>query len=104
MDYDRFKREMEREGSGDSVSVGAGLTGELILYSFLVTGLFLLSRIFGKVLLATVGILAIGIGLHMMPMVFRFKRENSNHIVLQLFWISIFLGAISMIIFIAGSR
>ena len=103
MDYDRFKREMEKEICGDSIFTGAGLTGEFIIYGFLVVGLFLLFRVFEKVLLAIVGLLAIGIGLQVMPMVFKFKRENSNNIVLQLFWISMFLGAISMIIFITGS-
>jgi len=103
MNYDRFKKEMDKEICGDSIFTGAGLTGEFILYGFLVVCLFLLSRVFGKVLLAMVGILAVGMGLQAIPMVFKFRKENSNNIALQLFWISMLLGAISMIIFITGS-
>ena len=99
MRYDEFKKEMEREDTGDSISVGAGLTGEIILYGSLVMVMFLLSRIFSEILLAVIGISIVGIGISTMPLIFKFKEENSNHINIQLFWISIFVGILSVALY-----
>ena len=101
MKYDEFKKEMEKEGTGDSMSVGAGLTGEITLYGSLVMVMFLLSRVFSEVLLAIVGISIIGIIISTMPLIFKFKGENSNHMNIQLFWISIFVGVLSAALYLA---
>ncbi|HIP90015.1 MAG TPA: hypothetical protein EYH22_00460, partial [Candidatus Nanopusillus sp.] len=87
--------------TGDSMSVGAGLTGEITLYGSLVMVMFLLSRVFSEVLLAIVGISIIGIIISTMPLIFKFKEENSNHMNIQLFWISLFMGVLSAALYLA---
>ena len=80
MEYDKFQKEMEKEEHGDGISVGAGLTGELTLYGFLVMSVLLLSRVFSDILFAIMGVSIIGIAISFMPMLFKFNKENSNHI------------------------
>ena len=101
MEYDKFQKEMEKEEHGDGISVGAGLTGELTLYGFLVMSVLLLSRVFSDVLFAIMGVSIIGIAISFMPILFKFSRENSNHINMQLFWISMFVGILSVVIYFA---
>ena len=101
MKYDEFQNDMEKKGHGDSTSVGAGLTGELTLYGFLVMSVLLLSRVFSDILFAVMGVSVIGIALSFMPVLFKFDKENSNHINMQLFWLSIFVGVLSVVIYFA---
>jgi energy-converting hydrogenase B subunit G len=101
MDYDSFQKKMEKSEHGDGISVGAGLTGEFTLYGFLVLSIILLFRLFSDILFALMGISVMGIILSFMPILFKFNDENSNHINMQLFWISIFVGILSVIIYFA---
>ena len=101
MKYDEFQKRMEQEKHGDGISVGAGLTGELTLYGSLVMCFILLFRLYSDVLFAFMGVSIIGLGLSVMPLLFKFSKENSNSINMQMFWISIFAGLLSVIIFFA---
>ncbi|AEH07180.1 hypothetical protein [Methanothermococcus okinawensis] len=101
MEYDKFQKEMEKEGHGDGISVGAGLTGESILYGFLIMSVLLLFRVFSDILFAIMGVSVIGLMLSVMPVLFKFNEENSNHINMQLFWISIFVGILSVVVYFA---
>ncbi len=101
MDYDGFQKKMEKEEHGDGISIGAGLTGEFTLYGFLVLSIVILFRVFSNILFAVMGISVIGIILSFMPLLFKFNSENSNHINMQLFWISMFVGVLAVIIYFA---
>lgn len=101
MDYDSFQKKMEKKEHGDGVSIGAGFTGEYTLYGFLVMSIVLLFRLFSDILFVIMGISVIGLTLSVMPLLFKFGEENSNHINMQLFWISIFVGILSVVIYFA---
>ncbi len=99
MDYDKFQKTMEKKKHGDGVSVGAGITGEYTLYGFFVLSIVLLFRVYSDILFVFVGISVIGFLLSVMPVIFTFEREHSTSINIQLFWISIFSGILSLIIY-----
>ena len=101
MDYDSFQKKTEKKEHGDGMSVGAGLTGEFTLYGFLVISVVLLFRLFSDILFAVMGVSVIGIALSFMPVLFKFNEENSNHINMQLFWLSMFVGILSVVIYFA---
>ncbi len=99
MEYDKFQKTMEKEKHGDGISTGAGITGEFTLYCSLVLGIILLVRVFSDILFAFIGVAIISIGIMLMPMLFKFNNENSSSMNLQLFWIALFCGLLSIIIF-----
>lgn len=101
MAYDKFQKEMSDKKHGDGISVGAGYTGEFTLYGSLVISVFLLARVFDDILFALIGASILGIALSWRPLLFKFQKENSNEITNQMFWISMFCGALSLVIYFA---
>ncbi|WP_459201460.1 hypothetical protein [Methanococcus sp. CF] len=101
MTYGDFKKEMDEQNHGDGISVGAVLTAEFTLYGFLILSLYIILRVYGNPLLVLIGLLVIGLAYSWMPLIFKFQKENSNDVNNQLFWLSMFSGILTMVIYFA---
>ncbi|XRP97278.1 hypothetical protein ACO3UB_01800 [Methanocaldococcus sp. 16A] len=99
MDYDDFQKKLDKEEHGDGITVGAVFTGEFTLYLLFIFGALIIGRVYGKTLMTLFGLATLAFSLAISPLIFKFKEENSNAINYQLFWLSIFLGAIAFSIY-----
>ncbi|MCS3900706.1 hypothetical protein [Methanococcus voltae] len=101
MSYDKYGKELDKKKHGDGVSVGAVLTAEFTLYGFIVLLAVMIFRIYSNVLYGLIGISLTALLLSQLPLVFKFEKENSNDISTQLFWLSMFCGGISIVLYFA---
>ncbi len=102
MDYDKFQKELNKDSHGDGITVGAVFAGEYTLYLLFIFGSIIIGRIYGKTLMTLFGLATLAFSLSVSPLIFKFKKENSNAINYQLFWLSIFLGAIAFCIYMTN--
>ncbi|ACX73556.1 MAG: hypothetical protein GXN95_05590 [Methanococci archaeon] len=102
MDYNKFQKDLEKEGHGDGITVGAFFTGEFTLYLLFIFGALIIGRVYGKTLMTLFGLSALAFSLSTFPIIFQFKKENSNAINYQLFWLSVFLGAIAFCVYLTA--
>jgi energy-converting hydrogenase B subunit G len=52
-------------------------------------------------LFVLIGLSVIGLAYSWMPLIFKFQKENSNDVNNQLFWLSMFSGILTMVIYFA---
>ncbi len=72
-------------------------TGDMLLYLSFIFGAISLGKMYGVSLMTFFGLFALGLALSFKSIVMNFKKENSNAINCQLFWISIFFGVLAFI-------
>ncbi|WP_048203392.1 hypothetical protein [Methanocaldococcus infernus] len=97
-----YKEYLEKLKKKDGINLGAYTTGDFTLYLFLIFGAMAIGRIYGKILLALFTLSSLALALLFIPVIFRFKKENSNSISYQLFWLSVFLGTIAFLMMISS--
>ncbi|WP_456471545.1 hypothetical protein [Methanocaldococcus sp.] len=102
MDYNKYQKTLEKEKHGDGISLGAFMTGDFTLYTLFIFGAMAIGRVYGKTLMTIFTLSALAFSLLVFPLIFKFKRENSNNISYQLFWLSVFLGAMAFIIVLSS--
>ncbi|ENN96592.1 hypothetical protein J422_01480 [Methanocaldococcus villosus KIN24-T80] len=98
MDYDKLLKRLKDK---DGITVGAYYTGDWSLYLMFIFGSIIVGRIYGNTMMVIISLMSLALLFSVPSLIFHFKKENSNNINTQLFWFSIFLGALALIIFIA---